>query len=84
VWQPMDSVPAISVPVAEIGLRQEAKERLYVICQVGGWDSFFTLQAVFSGIVSKPEDHHDPVETSTVLVVVTAGGAAAHSLIRAR
>jgi two-component sensor histidine kinase len=70
----MDSAPAISVPVAEIGLRQEAKERLYVICQVGGWGFFFTLQAVFSVLFSKPEDHHDPVGTSTVLVVVTAVG----------
>lgn len=70
----MDSAPTSSVPVAEIGLRQRAKERLYVICQAGGWGFFFVLQVVFSLLFSKREDEHDPVNTVTMLVVVTALG----------
>ena len=70
----MDSAPTSSVPVAEIGLRQPAKERLYVICQVGGWGFFFTLQAVFSVLFSKKDASHDFAESITVLTVVTAVG----------
>ena len=70
----MDSAPINSVPLAEIGLRQRAKERLYVICQVGGWGFFFGLQAVFSVLFAKKDGSHDSLETLTVLTVVTAVG----------
>jgi signal transduction histidine kinase len=70
----MDSAPSSSVPVAEIGLRQRAKERLYVICQAGGWGFFLVLQVVFSLLFSKREDEHDPVNAFSMLVVVTALG----------
>ena len=70
----MDSAPATSIPIAEIDLRSHAKERLYVICQVGGWGFFFTLQAVFSVLFSKKDESHDSLEGVTILVVVTAVG----------
>jgi sensor histidine kinase YesM len=70
----MDSAPATSIPIAEIDLRSQAKERLYVICQVGGWGFFFTLQAVFSVLFSKKDESHDSLEGVTILVVVTAVG----------
>jgi signal transduction histidine kinase len=70
----MDSAPASFVPVAEIGLRQHARERLYVICQAGGWGFFFTLQAVFSVLFAKKDESHDLAESFAVLLVVTAVG----------
>jgi len=71
----MDASPATAaVPVAEIGLRQRAKERLYVVCQIGGWGLFFVLQVVFSLIFSRREEPHDPLSTLTMLVVVTTIG----------
>jgi hypothetical protein len=70
----MDSVSANSVPVAEIGLRQQAKERLYVICQMGGWGFWFVLGVVISLLFSKSEDHRDPVSVVTVVMVMPTLG----------
>ena len=55
----MDSVPANPVPVADIGLRQEARERLYVFCQLGGWGFLFVLGVVVSLLLAKSEDRMD-------------------------
>jgi signal transduction histidine kinase len=72
--QRMDSAPTSSVPVAEVGLRQRAKERLYVIFQAGGWGFFLVLQIVFSLLFAKREDEQNPVDTLAMLVAVTALG----------
>jgi signal transduction histidine kinase len=70
----MDSAPATSIPIAEIGPRQQAKERLYVICQAGGWGFLFVLGGVVSLLFSKSEDHHDPVSVVAMQAVATAIG----------
>ncbi len=70
----MDSPPVNSVPVAEIGLRPQAKERLYVIFQVGGWGFLFGLGVVVSLLLTKSEDHHDPVNVVASQMVATAMG----------
>ena len=70
----MDSAPTTSVPVAEIGLRRRARERLYVICQVGGWGFLFVLGVVVSLLLSKSEDHNNPVHIVTTEMVVVALG----------
>jgi two-component sensor histidine kinase len=70
----MDPAPANAVPVAEIGLRSQAKERLYVICQVGGWGFLFVLGVVVSLLLTKGEDHHGPVIVVTEEMVVSALG----------
>jgi signal transduction histidine kinase len=70
----MEFAPVTSVPVVETGLRQQAKERLYVICQVGGWGFLFVLGVVVSLLFSRPEDHEDPVGVVTREMVVIAIG----------
>jgi sensor histidine kinase YesM len=70
----MDSAPSSSFPVAEIGLRQAAKERVYIICQVGGWGFFLVLGIVASLLFGKSEEHHNSVNVVTAQVVVTSLG----------
>src|ERR1019366_7860465 len=66
--------PATPIPIAEIGLRQQAKERLYVICQAGGCGFLFVLGVVVSLLFSKSEDHHDPISVVAMQAVATAIG----------
>ncbi len=44
----------LNMPVAETQAKlQRAKDRLYVLCQVGGWGTFLLLQVVFSKILGE-------------------------------
>ncbi|HUJ42807.1 MAG TPA: sensor histidine kinase [Opitutaceae bacterium] len=70
----MDSAPTVSSARTDVDLRQGAKERLYVICQTGGWGFFLVFQVVFSLLFPNHEDHHDPVDTIALLVLMTALG----------
>ena len=70
----MESV-AIGIPLVDNpDLRRNAKERLYVVCQVGGWGFFFTLQAVFSVLFAKKNDPNEVARSIEMLAVVTAVG----------
>lgn len=70
----MDSAPDTAIPVAETDLRQRAKERLYVICQVCGWGFLFVLGVVVSLLLTKSEDHVGPAHIVTAQMVAIALG----------
>jgi len=57
----VDSVPIDLLAAADAELRERAKQRLYVICQVGGWSFFLVLQLLFVRIFSTPTAHDAPV-----------------------
>ena len=47
----------------DIARRDRAKSRLYVLCQMGGWGLFLSLQIVFALIFSEQGKHRDSLET---------------------
>ena len=53
---------------------QSAKERLYVLCQLGGWGIFLAMQVIFSQVFAGTDGSRDPVTTLATLVMVTAMG----------
>ena len=52
----MASVPIVSAAIPDVDLRQRAKERLYVVCQVGGWTFFLVVQLLFVRLFAPPTD----------------------------
>jgi Histidine kinase len=53
---------------------QRAKERIYVLCQVGGWGLFCTMQLVFSHVFSDGVGNHTWLSTIASLLMVSAMG----------
>lgn len=55
---------------------QRAKERLYVLCQTGGWTFFLVLQIVFVALFKSNSltGRNDPLEINLALVRVVAEG----------
>ena len=57
--------PARSHPYdVDAKLRQRAKERLYVVCQFGGWLFLLVLQLLFVRLFGMPADHRGAVEAA--------------------
>jgi hypothetical protein len=44
----MDSAPLVSAPVTDTSLHPRAKERLYVVCQLGGWLFLLMFDLIFA------------------------------------
>lgn len=59
----MDSVPIDSPAASDAELRERAKERLYVVCQVAGWSFFLVTQLLFSRLFSTPSDRGAPLSS---------------------
>jgi sensor histidine kinase YesM len=55
----------ISILVEDTSRRERAKERVYVLCQVGGWGLFFALQVLSWRLFVRPQD--DPRASVTVI-----------------
>jgi len=67
--QTMTKIPAVDT-AAKL---QRAKERLYVICQLGSWSVFFAIQLMYV-LTYAPKSEYTPLEvTSTVARIILAG-----------
>ncbi len=59
----MDSAPIDSAVASGLDLRERAKGRLYVVCQVGGWSFFLVTQLLFARLFSTPTDRGAPLSS---------------------
>jgi hypothetical protein len=61
-------------PIDAAAKLQRAKERLYVLCQAGGWGIFLLMQLGFSQVFSSPNERRNTVEVHASIVIVVALG----------
>lgn len=70
----MDSSASTTVLIEDTGLRERARERLYVICQLGGWGFFLFIQLFMSFYFGTRTNTSDRVQTVATIVMVMAQG----------
>ncbi|MBI2496786.1 MAG: histidine kinase [Opitutae bacterium] len=61
-------------PVDTAAKLQRAKERLYVLCQVGGWGVFLLMQIGFSQVFAAKEESRSPAVLNAMVVMIIALG----------
>ncbi len=61
-------------PVDHVAKLHRAKERLYVLCQAGGWGIFLLMQIAFSQVFTPKEELRSPAEITASIVMVMAMG----------
>ena len=71
----MEELASTTVVLEDTARRESAKERLYVLCQVGGWGLLLGLQ-VFASLYfgMRQKEREDPLFTVSTLVMVMAMG----------
>lgn len=70
----MEHVTSTTVVLEDTARRERAKQRLYVICQVGGWGFFLFLQLFFTIYFGFREGRRDVLTLISSLVMVVALG----------
>lgn len=68
------SRPAMNTAAETQAKLQRAKERLYVLCQVGGWGVFLALQFVFVQAFSDRANRQDDIKRYAQFIMVVAFG----------
>ena len=74
---------ALPLPLDEdLARRERAKARLYVMCQLSGWGTFFGLQVFFTILLGQPVRRQDPIEVMLArnLLFVSSGLLVSHAL----
>src|SRR5476649_280424 len=70
----MEAVPTTSILLEDGARRERAKERVYVICQAGGWGFFLGLSLVMSIMFGEPQQHRDRLCVIALQVMVATMG----------